>query len=58
MTNDAAESAITTPAYSTRPVRSTLVAGDALAAGFQFLPDRVTQSQRVPDVRPRLGRSR
>ena len=34
MTADAGESVITSPAYSSRPVRSTLGAGDALAAGF------------------------
>lgn len=34
MTADAGESVITTPAHSPRPVRSTLGAGDALAAGF------------------------
>ena len=34
MTADAGESVITSPAYSPRPVRSTLGAGDALAAGF------------------------
>jgi len=34
MTTDAGESVITAPADSPRPVRSTLGAGDALAAGF------------------------